>query len=185
MRIIAGSHKGRELITPKTRQIRPTTDRLKQIIFDILSTPFKYQRVLDLFAGSGSLGLEALSRGASSATFIDNSSLAIRTISANCKLLALDEKCRIVRLDVFRALSQFIQGNESFDLVLADPPYEKMLTSKLLQIFDSASVLMPGGILVIEHSAKDTPTMNLCHLQCIKTKKIGETAFSFYENRSL
>lgn len=183
MRIIAGKCGGRHINPPRTSRIRPTTDRIKQMIFDALGYPFHFSRVLDLFAGTGNLGLEAMSRGARSVVFVDNSSMAIKTIAANCQLLSLSASSKIIQMDVFRALNQFSKKSEKFDLIFADPPYRKMYVHQLLAFFDTAQLLSETGILVLEHASLDIPQINLVHIQLLKHKKTGETSFSFYSSR--
>ncbi len=183
MRIISGTYKGRPLITPHNREIRPTTDRTKQMIFDGLAVPFHYPHVLDLFAGTGSLGLEALSRGSEKAYFVDRSKIATTIIHENCQRLACLDKSIIIHADGFRSISRFLKMDVHFHLILADPPYFKKYTNRLLQIIDQSLLLLPGGMLIIEHSTDDIPDNNLTSLKWLKTKKSGETSFSFFTNR--
>jgi 16S rRNA (guanine966-N2)-methyltransferase len=183
MRVIAGSHGGRQLITPRNRQIRPTTDRVKQVIFDTLDIPFNYPVVLDLFAGTGNLGFEALSRGATAVTFVEKSKKAVQLIKQNAKRLSFQDKCSILPVDVLKALTHLVDLKQTFSLIFADPPYRKMLSSRLIQAIDRGELLMPGGAAIIEHSAKDTPNIELDHLQIIKTKSLGETSFSYFIHR--
>jgi 16S rRNA (guanine(966)-N(2))-methyltransferase RsmD len=180
MRIISGTHKGRPLITPHNREIRPTSDRTKQMMFDGLAVPFHYPQVLDLFAGTGSLGLEALSRGSEAAFFVDISNVATALIRENCQRLSLLDKSTIIRADVFRSILRFSKTDARFHLILADPPYLKKYTNELLQIIDQSQLLLPGGILIIEHSTDDIPDNNLVSLKWLKSKKSGETSFSFF-----
>lgn len=180
MRIISGIYKGRPLITPHNRDIRPTTDRIKQMMFDGLAVPFNYPQVLDLFAGTGSLGLEALSRGSEKACFVDISHSATSIIHDNCQRLACLDQASIIHAEVFRSLSRFIKMDVRFNLILADPPYFKNFTNKLLHIIDQSQLLLPGGILIIEHSTDDIPDNSFTSLKWLKSKKSGETSFSFF-----
>jgi 16S rRNA (guanine(966)-N(2))-methyltransferase RsmD len=183
MRIIAGKFGGRHLNPPRDSKIRPTTDRIKQMIFDALGYPFRFQRILDLFAGTGNLGLEAMSRGAESVIFVDNSNSATEIISANCQLLALSASAQIVRTDVFKALNHFSTQSSKFDLIFADPPYQKMYAQSILAFFENADLLAENGLLVLEHSSRDFPQPDLSRIQCVKQKNSGETSFSFYSVR--
>lgn len=184
MRIIAGKFGGRHLNPPRDLKIRPTTDRVKQMIFDGLGYPFRFRQVLDLFAGTGNLGIEALSRGAQSVTFVDNSNAATEIISANLQLLSLAAVGKIIRLDVFKALQQFSTEAIQFDLIFADPPYQKMYAQSILGFLEGASLLAENGIVVLEHASRDFLPPDLSRLQCIKQKIAGETSFSFYSFRS-
>lgn len=183
MRIIAGSHKGRSLISPPNSEIRPTADRTKQILFDHLGIPFRFQRVLDLFAGSGNLGLEALSRGAQYAHFVDRSPAAIALITENCKRLNLFDRCQIIQADVFKILNRLEKKGLTYDLILADPPYQQLLTIRLLQWLDDSSLLVANGLVVIEQSARDATTCELRHIALQKSKIVGETQFTFFSRR--
>ncbi len=151
MRVVAGSAGGIPLLTPRT-DVRPTMDRVKAAIFSSLGESVPGARVLDLFAGSGALGIEALSRGAASATFVENNALAVGTIRRNL------EKTRLAgtvhQLDVFSFLDR-MAAPESFDIVFADPPYAKQpgerdFTPELLGSASLASALTSGGIFVLE-----------------------------------
>lgn len=184
MRIIAGSCRGRSLVTPKTRQIRPTTDRVKQVIFDSLGVPFDFPAALDLFAGTGSLGFEAISRGSESVIFVEKARPALEIIKKNAQNLQFQNQCKILPFDVFKALKQLSDLEEKFSLIFADPPYQKMLAAKIIDAIDREQLLLPGGIAIIEHSAKDTPNTDfLENLQIVKTKSLGETSFSLITHR--
>ncbi|MCI0514936.1 16S rRNA (guanine(966)-N(2))-methyltransferase RsmD [candidate division KSB1 bacterium] len=183
MRIIAGSHKGRSLISSPNSAIRPTADRTKQILFDHLGIPFRFQRVLDLFAGTGNLGLEALSRGAQQAYFVDRSPAAIALITENCKRLNLYDRCHIIQADVFKILNRLEKKGLTYDLILADPPYQQLLTTRLLQWLDYSSLLAAHGLVVIEQSARDVITDELQHIELRKSKIVGETRFTFFSHR--
>ena len=124
-----------------------------------------------------------MSRGATAVTFVDKSNNAIKIITQNCELLSLRSDTRILRLDVFQALRRFTRNQEKFDLIFADPPYHAMLFAKLLQALDSQYLLSPNGMIVIEHSFRNTPFVNFETLQLLKTKNSGETAFSIFCNR--
>lgn len=153
------------------------------MIYDILHLPFWFQDILDLFAGTGSLGLEALSRGAQSVTFIDNAKSAISCITENCELLGLSTSCKIVHADVFKMLHRLSGNLTRFDLILADPPYHKNFTSGILKLINDEALLKPNGMLVIEHSSRDIPDCEPDNIQLVKIKKLGETSISFYNNR--
>jgi 16S rRNA (guanine(966)-N(2))-methyltransferase RsmD len=139
--------------------------------------------VLDLFAGTGNLGLEALSRGAQHALFVDHSRAAIALITENCNRLNLYDHCQIIQADVFKILTRLEKQGQTYDLILADPPYQQFLTTRLLQLFDRSSLLVVNGLLVIEQSARDSSTCVLQHIELQKSKIVGETRFTFFSRR--
>lgn len=157
MRIIAGKYKGRKIGFPD--HIRPTQDKVRQAIFDTLGQDFKGLRVLDLFAGSGALGIEALSRGAESVVFVDIERKCNLWVKNNLEGLGLSprscEKVEIYRQDGFRAIAIAAKRKRTFDVIFADPPYHKELAKKLLKTRGLDDILAPRGFLVVEHAAID------------------------------
>lgn len=144
MRVITGSARGRRLKTPETYDIRPTTDNVKEALFNILQFDVEGRRVLDLFAGTGQLGIEALSRGAKSALFVDADREAVRIIKENLRACGLTAEVR--QQD---ALSVLRQGGE-YDLIFVDPPYDAGLYEPVLETIKSVDNLSEGGIIVCE-----------------------------------
>ena len=156
MRVITGTARGRKLETPTNYDIRPTTDNVKESIFNIIQFDIEGRKVLDLFAGTGQLGIECLSRGAESATFIDENREAIRIIKENLKTCQL--KGTVMQTD---ALS-FVKNCGKFDLVFIDPPYDSKLYEPVLEAINSVDILSDGGIIVCEaRKEKLLPEMNL------------------------
>jgi 16S rRNA (guanine966-N2)-methyltransferase len=153
MRIIAGTYKGRILLSVRDRSIRPATDRAKQAIFDVLSNRIEFEGidVLDLFAGTGSLGLEAISRGAGSVMFVDQSRTSINTIERNIHLLGCQERCTVQQAEVFWFLKN---TRRTFDLVFVDPPYLLQSIGELPSAIYAAGILRPSAFVVMEHSKK-------------------------------
>ncbi|MFM8827845.1 MAG: RsmD family RNA methyltransferase [Actinomycetota bacterium] len=151
MRVIAGQLGGRRLIAPRGTGTRPTSDRVKEALFSIVG-PVGGDRVLDLFAGSGALAIEALSRGAASATCVDDDRGAAEAITANASVLGLGDRLRLVRRGWRGALQAATESGDLFDLVLADPPSD-LLPVIAEEMGDAlAAVLAPGAIVVIEHA---------------------------------
>ena len=148
MRIIAGTHRSRQIAAPKGRDTRPTSDRVRENMFNLIG-PVDEADVLDLFAGSGALGLEALSRGAASATFVDSDRDACRTINANLDRLEL--RGIVLCQDAVRAVTA---ERRSFDLVLCDPPYDYDRSRLVPHL---ARLLAPDGVLAYESSGRDDP----------------------------
>jgi 16S rRNA (guanine(966)-N(2))-methyltransferase RsmD len=150
MRVIAGTLRGRKLSTVKSLAVRPTTDRAKQVIFDVLTTRIDLEdtQVLDLFAGSGSLGIEAISRGAAAVHFVERSSEALQMLEKNVRTLGIERQCTFLREDMYRFLRT---TRQTFDVVFADPPYELANIETLAETIAASGVLAPGGWLVMEH----------------------------------
>lgn len=151
MRVIAGELGGRRLVAPPGTGTRPTSDRVKEALFSIVG-PVVGDRVLDLFAGSGALAIEALSRGAATATCVDDDRGAAEAIAANASVLGLGDRLRLVRRGWRGALQAAAEGGEVFDLVLADPPYDLLPVIAEEMGEALAEVLAPGAIVVIEHA---------------------------------
>ena len=167
VRICAGSYKSRKIVCPD--DIRPTSDRVKEALFSALLVDFKGLDVLDVFAGSGALGIEALSRGAKSATFVDSSVSSINFIKRNTSLLGISELCVIIKSD---ALAYIKNCKQSFDLIFMDPPYNKGLASQLAP--GLYFLIKPGGTMVIEHSPRE-----LVNMSSYKQKHYGDTVLTF------
>jgi 16S rRNA (guanine966-N2)-methyltransferase len=159
MRVVAGTHRGRVLKAPKGAQTRPTSDRVREALFSILGASVDGAEVLDLFAGSGALGIEALSRGAASATFVDSAHAAIAAISENLRTLELDGE--VLRMPVSRALACNPLRSRQYDLVFIDPPYRlaSVLGSELSEAL--RVVLAPEARVVTESDRRDPLTLEL------------------------
>lgn len=173
MRIIAGTYRGRTLRAPRSGT-RPTTDRTREAIFNLLAARLDLHdvRVLDLFAGSGALGLEAISRGAARVTFVEQHGGALATIRQNAKALEVEDQCVIQRGDAVRFLEQ---AAGAYDVVFADPPYELEAMERLPDLVRPH--LAPGGLFVLEHStAHDFEG----HAALETSRKYGRTVVSLF-----
>lgn len=161
MRVVGGEFRGRPLIAPSTRQTRPTSDRLRETIFDVLihryNDPVAGMRVLDLFAGTGALGIEALSRGAASCLMVEQSAEARGAIRQNIESLNLTGRARVYRRDATRLGD--IEGMQPFGLFFADPPYGLGLGVAGLASAGAGNWLMPGALGVLEETANDSPLL--------------------------
>ncbi|MFL5954126.1 MAG: 16S rRNA (guanine(966)-N(2))-methyltransferase RsmD [Gaiellaceae bacterium] len=171
MRIIAGSHRGRRIAAPKGRDTRPTSDRVRENAFNLIG-PVDDGDVLDLFAGSGALGLEALSRGAASATFVESDREACRTINANLDKLEL--RGAVLCQDVLRALAG---ERRTYDLVLCDPPYDYDHARLAPHL---ARLVAADGLLVYESSGRDDPP-DVPGLQQRTSRKYGAARLTLFE----
>ena len=150
MRVITGSARGRRLKTPENYDIRPTADSVKEAVFNILQFDVEGRRVLDLFAGTGQLGIECLSRGAASAVFVDRDQAALQIVRENLKTCGLNGT--LVNTD---ALS-YLKGGGTFDLIFIDPPYDSGLYDEVLRTVNQVDKLSEGGIIIVE-ARRDTP----------------------------
>ena len=179
MRIISGTSKGRKLVTPKKYSLRPTSDRVKESLFNILASEIEGKVVLDLFAGTGNLGIEALSRGARKVIFVEKGRQALRLIQANLNQFGLEDRSEILPKDVNRAIGILKQRGECFDLILMDPPYEKGLIQRTLMKLNSHQIYHRDSILVIEHNRREPLPHILDGWNLIRQQKIGDTLLSF------
>jgi 16S rRNA (guanine966-N2)-methyltransferase len=158
MRIIAGSHKGARIFAPRGRDTRPTGDRVREAAFNLIG-PVDGLDVLDLFAGSGAMGLEALSRGAASATFVESDRAAVRAIDRNLVKLGLE--ARVYPDDAARRLATEAAAGRRYDLVLIDPPYRMLAGFLPVLTTHLPNVVAPGGLVVVESDAREEPKLPL------------------------
>ena len=179
MRIISGTSKGRRLATLKSQAIRPTSDRVKESIFNILGGEVEGKVVLDLFAGTGNLGIEALSRGAKRVLFVEKGRQALKLIQKNLSQFGMRERSEILPKDVSRAIGILEQRGESFDLILMDPPYEKGLIQKTFLKLYLHKIYHEGSILVIEHDRREPIPERVEGWILIRQRGIGDTVISF------
>ncbi|ALX47368.1 16S rRNA (guanine(966)-N(2))-methyltransferase RsmD [Lentibacillus amyloliquefaciens] len=153
MRVIAGIYKGHKLEAVPGKTTRPTSDKVKEAVFQALGPFFEGGRCLDLFAGSGALGIEALSRGMNQGIFVDKHPKAIHTIHKNLQALKLDDHAEVFRTDSFRAMNAAFKRGLTFDLILLDPPYQKVSYGKVLDLIDDFQLLNTDGLIYCEHDA--------------------------------
>lgn len=179
VRVISGSARGLKLNTPGDDRVRPTTDRVKESMFNIVQDWVYDSQVLDLFAGSGALGIEALSRGASQAVFCDNSLDSIKIIKSNIEKARVVDRSQIISGDFKRCLRDMEAKNQSFDMIFVDPPYYKGLFEEVLDTIRSCKILKKDGIVIVEHDAK-RPIGQVEGLEVYKEKKYGITMLTFY-----
>jgi 16S rRNA (guanine966-N2)-methyltransferase len=176
IRIIAGALKGRRLDTPDWPGLRPTSDRLRETLFNVLSPRIQGARVLDAFAGTGAVGIEALSRGAAHVTFVEEDRRAVRLIEANLEHCGVKDRYAIIRAGFAGAVRNLEQP---FDLLFLDPPYgQATLTGSLEQ---AAALVGPGSLLVIEHARRDDAPAELAGLRRTRQLLSGDSALSFYD----
>ena len=182
MRVVAGIAKGKKLIAPK--KIRPTTDRAKEALFSILGS-IEGVSVLDLYAGSGGLGIEALSRGAKSAFFVDNDPASVGAIRKNLENLNFTKQAKIFKTQVKKGLKLFSRNEFQFGLIFIDPPYKIKIT-ELTEVLDAlywGNLIEQGGKVVLEHKAPSDVITPKSGLVKIFDKTYGGVCLTFYEAR--
>jgi 16S rRNA (guanine966-N2)-methyltransferase len=177
VRIIAGERKGHTILAPRGRETRPTSDRVRENVFNIVAPWVEGARVLDLYAGSGAMGLEALSRGAEAAVFVEADADAVRAIERNLDKLRFTG-ARVVRADATTGLAQEVTAGRKYDLVLADPPYEMTDFDALARYLPR--VLAEDGLLVFETSARVEPMV--VGLEVRTSRKYGSTRITVFEH---
>lgn len=181
MRVIAGSAKGRKLKAVPSEATRPITDRTKEALFSILGDWIIEARVLDLFSGTGAVGIEALSRGAAHVTFVENSPLATRIIGENLRVTGLAEQALVKRSDVFKFLEQ--PPGQAYDLIYIAPPQYQQLWIKTVKMIDRAlgQWLLPDGAVVVQIHPIEYEELTLPNLVLYDERKYGSTLLCFYE----
>ncbi len=186
MRVIAGQYRGRKLKSPPSLETRPTSDRLRETLFNVIAPRIVGARFLDLCAGTGAVGIEALSRGATHATFVDRSRDLRGLIEANLHLCQVDAgSVAVVTADVLRFLRQAVKsGAQTWDVIFFDPPYADDYLNVLGPLGNfSADVLRPGGLLIVEHFHKQKMPDEIGILTRQRVLKQGDSALSFYGRR--
>jgi 16S rRNA (guanine966-N2)-methyltransferase len=180
MRIIAGSAKGRRLQSVPGRTTRPTSDRVKESLFSIIGPFWEDGEVLDLFAGTGALGIEALSRGMKQAVFIDQDTKALQVIRENLRLSGFNTQAEVYRQDAAKALQILAKQGRAFDLIFLDPPYHLPLIPGLIERIEQGNLLRSGGILVAEHASERELPSTFHTITQFRHAVYGDTALSFY-----
>ena len=179
MRIIAGSMRSRTIVAPKGNDTRPTLDRTRESLFSIIAGNCIDARVLDLYAGSGALALESISRGAESAVVCDCSREAAKAIRQNIEMLKLQEEVRFLFMQDLQAVALLGKEKAQFDLVFLDPPY-RISTDPACKAMAEAGILMDGALVVIEHDVRVTPAPEKCY-ELIDKRQYRDTVISFYQ----
>ncbi|PAB58880.1 16S rRNA (guanine(966)-N(2))-methyltransferase RsmD [Anaeromicrobium sediminis] len=181
MRVISGRARGRRLNSPKGTNTRPTTDRVKESIFSIINFYIQDSKILDLFAGTGALGIEAISRGAEYGVFVDNDKNSIKTIKENLENMGFEKESTVLYCDVDAAISKLSTKGEKFHIIFMDPPYLKGFIEPSLEKIYNSEILTEDGIILIEHDVKDILIENIAGFYKYKEKKYGNTLISIYK----
>ena len=180
MRIIAGELKGKRLAAPRGCAVRPTSERTREAVFNILGDRVRGAVVLELFAGTGAFSIEALSRGAASAVMIERSREAIQLIGRNLAACRLAARARVIRWDIARSLDCLRPLPGTFDLVFADPPYGRGAIGPCLRHLVACGPLADGARLVIEHDSREAPPAESAPLRLTDRRKYGKALVSFF-----
>lgn len=180
MRIITGIAKGRKIIAPEGMDTRPTSDRVKESVFNIISKKVYGARVLDLFSGTGNLGLEAISRGAEWCTFIEKNKITHKILLENVNNLGFSEKCEVYSRDAFDVLEMLGKNSEKYDIIFLDPPYSKGLIERAIIKISENSLINNKGIIMSEYDENDVIPENINGINIFRTEKYGRTKISFW-----
>lgn len=181
MRVIAGEAHGRRLVAPRGLSTRPATARVRASIFSRLASRLNFSeaRVLDIFAGSGSLGLEALSRGAVAAVFIDSSRVATAAIMRNLRELGFADRARVLQLDFRQALADLAARHESFEIVFVDAPYARDASAEVLAVLTQLGLIAVGGYVVVRQYHR-APALDVAGLECASEATLGDHRIALY-----
>lgn len=183
MRVIAGSAKRLQLKTLDGLETRPTTDRIKETLFNMISEYLADSFFLDLFSGSGAIGIEALSRGAAHATFVEKNPKALECIRENLKYTKLDDKSQICSMNVLDALNK-LEGQQTFDYIFMDPPYNQLLEKQVLQYLSTSNLLSEDGLIIVEASLEtDFTYVSELGFQIVKQKQYKTNQHIFIERQ--
>ena len=181
LRIISGDLKGRKLRSVPGTKTRPTANRTREAIFNILSSEISGSRVLDLFAGTGAFGIEALSRKAESVVFIDHDNDSISVLQSNIKSLSLEKRTKIIKWDLIKNLNCLHSFRIVFDLVFMDPPYKRHMIEPALQNLHCSQSLAGGARIVVEHFHREAVITDQLPFEIVSQRKYGKTLVTFLE----
>ena len=179
LRIVGGELRGKKLFSGPGKSIRPTADRTRESIFNILSHEVQGRIVLDLFAGTGALGIEALSRGARSAVFVDNARGSLTVIRRNVESCTLDDRAVIIKWNIEKNLNCLKGVTPGFDLVFIDPPYNRSLLKPTLFNLDKSKSLKHGACIAVEHASLEPVPSDLLAFELADQRRYGKTLVSF------
>jgi 16S rRNA (guanine(966)-N(2))-methyltransferase RsmD len=183
LRIIGGACRGRRLYTPKGLRIRPTSDRVKESIFNIIAATLgslEGLAVLDIFAGTGNLGIEALSRGAVKGTFVDNHQESVLLVKRNLELTGLADRSEVLRQDAVAALKGLAEAGDRFGIVFMDPPYHSESLTKVLDFISDSRIIDRDSLVIAEFSPRDELDTIYGGLQQVDRRTYGDTAVAFF-----
>lgn len=178
MRIIGGKYKGQHLVSFQADHIRPTTDRVKETLFNMIQSEIEGSRAVDLFSGTGSLGLEALSRGVESVLFVEKNKKSIAILQKNILKLKIDEPLQIINKDVFQFLKSY--EGPSFQLIFVDPPFTEQLADEVLEAICQSQIFAADSLVMIESARKEKLVDEYSRAVRVKKKEFGDKVLSFF-----
>jgi 16S rRNA (guanine(966)-N(2))-methyltransferase RsmD len=181
MRIVAGKNKGNILKSPKDLSVRPTSEKVREALFDILGTSVRETCFLDLFAGTGAVGIEALSRGAKNAIFIEKELKCIKIIKENLEKTGNSQNAIVFKMNFLSGLKLLVKENYLLDYIFLDPPYNRGLVNISLLEISKLFILRKNGLLIAQHYKKEKVIENLNNLSLYNQRRYGECYLSFYE----
>jgi 16S rRNA (guanine(966)-N(2))-methyltransferase RsmD len=183
LRIISGTLKGRKLASFKGRGVRPTSDRVREALFNILTVVWEGKTVLDLFAGTGALGFEALSRGAAHVIFVEHDAQAHRVLEKNIALLDLAGSCTVVKRRTAEGIALVKRTRQHCDVIFLDPPYDMQLADRTLALLAERDMLGTGGVIAVEHHVRERLSDAYGRLIMSDQRMYGKTGISFFVSR--
>lgn len=184
MRIIGGEYKSRSIAMPRGVEMRPTQDKVREALFNILGD-ITGKRVLELFAGSGAFGIEAISRGAGSVTFVDNNFRCVQAIKSNLASLGVpDSKYNIAKADALKFPAKVAGTGQAYDIVFLDPPYYRDMAKKCLINIDHYDIVAPVGLVIAEHFKKDALGVELERIVFVEERRYGDTVITILKRAS-
>jgi len=178
MRVIAGNFKGRKLLCPRGLRVRPTADPIKETMFNLIGDFVQGSTALDVFAGVGTLGIEALSRGAHEVYFVEQNRTALRYLARNLEEVGVGDEAVVLRGDAFRWMKRLHAQGRRYDLVFCDPPYGEGLVDRVLSLEHVAALVQHGGALVIEHHVKEEISRSFARYRLKTHRRSGDTCVS-------
>ena len=177
MRIVSGKFRGANLMSPENNFVRPTSDKVREALFNILSPVIEGARFLDLFGGAGGVGIEALSRGAGEVVFVDSSRASYKLIHTNLQKVKVD--ARVIYADYLVALKRLAADGEQFDIIFIDPPYATNYGEKAVDFIAKNNLLCEGGVVIVEHDAEHAPKVS--SMELTDSRKYGYCRLNFYK----
>jgi 16S rRNA (guanine(966)-N(2))-methyltransferase RsmD len=185
MRVIGGLARGRRILAPRGRGTRPTSDYLREVLFDLLAQQVEGRTFLDLYAGTGAVGIEALSRGAAVAVFVEHNRSALTMLYRNLETSGFRNQAEIVPMEVLRYLRRSAYGSRQFDLIFLDPPYLHTDAGVAIGLIASTGILTPTGMTILERSVKAIPIPIPVGLTLIREVRHGDSALQLYRQEAM
>lgn len=185
MRVIGGLARGRRILAPRGRMTRPTSDYLREVLFNLLAQQVEGRTFLDLYAGTGAVGIEALSRGAATAVFVEHNRLALTMLHRNLDTSGFRDRAEVVPMEVLRYLRRAVYGSQRFDLIFLDPPYLHADAKAAIGLIASMELLTPTGMAILERSTKVVAVQIPAGLALIREVRHGGAALQLYRREAM